>query len=608
MAAEFIGSALLSASLQVAFDRLASTETLDYFKGRELDEKLLNKLNIMLLSINAVVDDAEQKQIRNRHVKAWLDAVKHAVFDAEDLLDEIDTQVSQYKLETESQSSTGKVWNLFNAFVSSFDKGIESRMQEILDRLEYLASRKDILGLKEASGFGVRSESQVSQKLPTTSLLGETVIYGRDVDKEIIFNWLISHTENDKLLSVISIVGMGGMGKTSLAQYLYNDSRMEYEFDIKAWVCISDEFDVFKVTRAILEAITRSTDDSRDLNMVQGRLKEKLTGKRFLLVLDDVWNESHMQWETLQTPFNYGTQGSKILVTTRSMKVASTMRSAKIHQLEQLKEEHCWLLFARHAFQEENPQLNPELKEIGMKIVGKCKGLPLALKTIGSLLYTKSFILEWKNVLTSEIWDFPEEDSNIIPALRLSYHHLPSHLKRCFAYCSLFPKDYVFEKEDLILLWMAENFLQCPQQSKSMEEVGEQYFDDLLSRSFFQQSGADKMCFVMHDLLNDLAKYVCGDFCFRLEVEDAQNISKMTRHFSFLRNKYESSKRFEALRNAEKLRAFLPLSRNPKVFFHDQFWLSGTLVHDLLMSATLVHTCSPILSACVFYLCPVIPL
>jgi len=149
-----------------------------------------------------------------------------------------------------------------------------------------------------------------------------------------------------------------------------------------------------------------------------------------------------------------------------------------------------------------------------MKIVEKGQGLPLALETVGGLLQSKSSVSEWEGVLRSNIWDLPIEDSKIIPALLLSYYHLPSHLKRCFAYCALFPKDHEFKKETLILMWMAENFLQCSQQSKSPEEIGEQYFNDLLSRSFFQHSsGSLKSCFVMHDLLNDLAKYFCGEIC-----------------------------------------------------------------------------------------------
>ena len=170
----------------------------------------------------------------------------------------------------------------------------------------------------------------------------------------------------------------------------------------------------------------------------------------FFLVLDDVWNRNQKEWKDLQTPLNDGASGSKIVITTRDKKVASVVGSNKTHCLELLQDDHCWRLFAKHAFQNDSHQPNPDFKEIGAKIVEKCKGLPLALTTIGSLLHQKSSISEWEGILKSEIWEFSEEDSSIVPALALSYHHLPSHLKRCFAYCALFPKDYRFHKEGLI--------------------------------------------------------------------------------------------------------------------------------------------------------------
>ncbi|RDY11199.1 putative disease resistance RPP13-like protein 1, partial [Mucuna pruriens] len=449
---------------------------------------------------------------------------------------------------------------------------IESRIKQVLDNLEFLSSLKGDLGLKEVIVVGLESGSgsKVSQKLPSTSLVVESVIYGRDYDKEIIFNWLTSDADNCNQLSILSVVGMGGMGKTTLAQHVYNHPRIEEEvkFDIKAWVCVSDDFDVLRVTRAILEAITKSKDDGGDLERVHGRLKEELTGKRFLLVLDDVWNEKREKWEAVQTPLNYGAQGSRILVTTRSGKVASTIQSKKVHHLEQLQEDHCWQVFGKHAFQDDNPELNAEQKEIGMKIVKKCQGLPLALKTIGSLLHTKSSVSKWESVLTSKIWDLPQEDCEIIPALFLSYRHLPSHLKRCFAFCALFPKDYVFVKEHLIQLWTVENFLQCHQQRKCLEEVGEEYFDDLLSRSFFQQSSEDERLFVMHDLLNHLAKYICGDICYRLGVDDkAKCISERTRHFSFPMNHVQYFDGFDNLYDAKRLRTFMPLRTKMDCFF-----------------------------------------
>ncbi|KAJ7982301.1 Disease resistance protein [Quillaja saponaria] len=229
------------------------------------------------------------------------------------------------------------------------------------------------------------------------------------------------------------------------------------------------------------------------------------------------------------------------------------MHSAQIHHLKELTKEDSWLVFATHAFGKEDCNENPSLDPIGRKIVAKCKGLPLALKTLGGLLYTKLSLEELESILKSDIWKMPNDDSNIIQALILSYHYLPSHLKRCFAFCSLFPKDYEFDMEDLVLLWMAENFLQISHKYKRIEEVGNEYFCDLLSRCFFQQSSSNKTCFVMHDLLNDLAKFVSGEFCFRLEGDEAQNIATKTRHFSYLPIYYERIKRFESIHKTLKL-------------------------------------------------------
>ncbi|XP_068501334.1 putative disease resistance RPP13-like protein 1 [Phaseolus vulgaris] len=560
MAAEVVGGALLSAFLQVAFDRLASPQFLHFFRRRKLDEKLL--------------DDAELKQFTDPHVKAWLFAVKEAVFDAEDLLGEIDYELTRCQVQAQSQPQTFtyKVSNLFNSTFTSFNKKIESEMKEVLEKLEYLTHQKGDLGLKEGTYSGDGSGS----KVPSSSLVVESVIYGRDADIDIIINWLTSETNNPNQPSILSIVGMGGLGKTTLVQHVYSDPKIEdAKFDIKAWVCVSDHFHVLTVTRTILEAITNKKDDSGNLEMVHKKLKEKLLGKKFLLVLDDVWNERAVQWEAVQTPLSYGAPGSRILVTTRGEKVASSMRS-EVHLLKQLRKDECWKVFENHALKDGDLELNDELMKVGRRIVEKCKGLPLALKTIGCLLRTKSSISDWKNILESDIWELPKEHCEIIPALFLSYRYLPSHLKRCFAYCALFPKDYEFVKKELILMWIAQNFLQSPQQMIDLEEVGEEYFNDLLSRSFFQQSNLVG-CFVMHDLLNDLAKYVCADFCFRLKFDKGRRIPKTARHFSFKFSDIKSFDGFGSLTDAKRLRSFLPISQcwdsqwNFKISIHDLF-------------------------------------
>ncbi|KAL6329548.1 hypothetical protein AAG906_022099 [Vitis piasezkii] len=500
MAGALVGGAFLSASLQVLFDRMASQEVLDFIRGQKLNGTLLKKLKINLLAVQAVLNDAEVKQITDPHVKEWVDELKHAVYDAEDLLDEIANQDLQRKMETDLKLS-----------LNPFADGVESRVEEIIDRLEFLAQQKMF-------SVETRCGEKLFQRWPSTSVVDESGVYGRDGNKEEIIKMLVSDNSSGNEIGVISIVGMGGIGKTTLTQLVYNDESVKKYFDLEAWVCVSEEFDLLRITKTIFEATTSRglTSDVNDLNFLQVKLKESLNGKKFLLVLDDVWNENYNNWDRLRTPLKVGSNGSKIIVTTRSENVALVMRSVHTHRLGQLSFEDCWWLFAKHAFENGDPSAHPYLEAIGKEIVKKCQGLPLAAKTLGGLLHFKVEAEEWDNILRSEMWDLPSNE--ILPALRLSYYHLPSHLKQCFAYCSIFPKDYQFQKERLVLLWMAEGFLQQPKSKKRMEEVGDQYFHELLSRSLFQKSSSRNSCFVMHDLVNDLAQLVSENFVRHLSI------------------------------------------------------------------------------------------
>ncbi|XP_034701515.1 putative disease resistance RPP13-like protein 1 [Vitis riparia] len=578
MAGAIVGGALLSASIEVLLHRMASREVLTFLPRQRLSATLLRKLRIKLLAVQVVLDDAEAKQLTKSAVKDWLDTLKDAVYDAEDLLDDITTEALRCKMESDAQTSATQVRDITSASLNPFGEGIESRVEEITDKLEYLAQEKDVLGLKEGVG------EKLSQRWPSTSLVDESGVCGRDGDKEEIVKFLLSHNASGNKISVIALVGLGGIGKTTLAQWVYNDRRVVECFDLKAWVCVSDEFDPVRITKTILKEIdsgaSEKYSDDSDLNLLQLKVKERLSKKKFLLVLDDVWNENYNNWDMLQTPFTVGLNGSKIIVTTRSDKVASVMRSVHIHHLGQLSFEDCWSLFAKHAFENGDSSLRPELEEIGKGIVKKCKGLPLAAKTLGGALYSELRVKEWEFVLNSETWDLPNDE--ILPALRLSYSFLPSHLKRCFAYCSIFPKDYEFEKENLILLWMAEGFLQQFESKKTMEEVGDGYFYDLLSRSFFQKfNSRRKSYFVMHDLINDLAQLVSGKFCVQLKDGKMNEILEKLRHLSYFRSEYDPFERFETLNEVSGLRTFFPLNlrtwprwdkaskiREPSILYH----------------------------------------
>ncbi|KAK9192530.1 hypothetical protein WN944_003223 [Citrus x changshan-huyou] len=358
---------------------------------------------------------------------------------------------------------------------------------------------------------------------------------------------------------------MGGVGKTTLAQLVYNDDRVQRHFQIKAWTCVSEDFDVFRVSKSILNSIASDQcKDKDDLNLLQVKLKERLSGKKFLLVLDDLWNENYNSWCTLSCPFGAGAPGSKIVVTTRNLDVAKLTRAYPKYGLKELSDNDCLRVLIQHSLGARDFSMNQSLKEVAEKIAKKCKGLPLAAKTLGGLLSGKDDLNDWEFVLNTNIWDFREDKCDIVPALRVSYHFLPPQLKRCFAYCSLFPKDYEFEEDEIILLWTAEGFLDQQYNGRKMEDLGRAFFRELHSRSLFQQSSKGASRFVMHDLINDLAWWAAGEMCFRmddtLEGENGQKFCQSLRHFSYIRGQYDGEKRLKSVSDVEHLRTFLPVN------------------------------------------------
>ncbi|KAM5585099.1 putative disease resistance RPP13-like protein 1 [Rosa sericea] len=559
MALAVVGGAFLSSALAVLFDRLASRPVVDFIRGKKTTAALLHKLKMNLLSVNKLLDDAEEKQLRDSGVREWLNDLKDVLYRADDLLDEIKTEVLRCKMEQEDSgsSSTNQVLNSSSISIHQLDK----RIQEILDELEPIVNAKNVLDLKE----GVKDRQRA--RLPTTSLVVESSVYGRDEEKEAIIKLLLADGITGNKTEVLPIVGMGGLGKTTLAQLVYNDDRVKQHFDHQSWFCVSEGFDITKITEYIYGSLTSEVCNITDLDILQVKLKTALTGRKFLFVFDDVWTVKEGEWELLSQPFESGGHGSKIIVTTRDKGVAAGMDKGvadwmgtlESQHLMPLSEQNCLSLFSKHAFKNAGVTADLSLEMIGKQIAKKCKGLPLAAKSLGALLRSEPNIEKWEEVLNNDIWELLDKNSDILPALWLSYHYLPPHLKRCFAYCSIFPQDYEFHKSKLVLLWMAEDLL--PSKSKStFEEVGENYFDDLVSRSFFQHAPnqySGEALFTMHDLLHDLANFVSGEFCVRLEDNDSvlENVSK-SRHFSCM-DASAVIDQWDSLYEAKYLRTFL---------------------------------------------------
>ncbi|GMN64518.1 hypothetical protein TIFTF001_033591 [Ficus carica] len=360
MAEVLVAGALLSGFINVLCERLMTNEALDFFRGKKLIAKLLLELKIKLLSANALLNDVEKKQFRDENVRKWIKELKDVIYGADNVMDKLNTEALRRELEE--------------------GDGSGSKASQCL---------KCIPTLFRTSPFentGV-DQSRPLQKLLAPLVVKESDVYGREAYKEAIVKLLLSDVNCGDKISVISVVGMGGM----------------------------------------------------------------------------------------------------------------------------MSEEDCMKLFKKHVFGNVDSEIPLALREAIIEVVEKCKGLPLAVKAIAGLLRSVSNPGEWSKILQNDVWELQFQENqknNIHPALRFSYHFLPTQLKRCFAYCSIFPKDYEFkeaDQEQLIWLWMAERLLQ-PEKGKTMEEVGEDYLKALVSRSFFQQSKRDgKSILHMHDLVLDLA-------------------------------------------------------------------------------------------------------
>ncbi|XP_057744498.1 disease resistance protein RGA2-like [Arachis stenosperma] len=541
MAGVLVGGAFLSGFINVVLDRLISADAVNLVVGKKLSPHLVERLKNVLTDAGALVDDAELKQLDNHDVKDWLNCLRDALYTADDLLDRICTKAATQK----------GVRNFLPSFLNSEDRKMVNEIERVVRRIEDLENRKGKLGLEKIS------TATFSWKTPSTSLVRGNV-YGREDDKKALIKML--NDNNEHHLSVISIVGMGGVGKTTLAQWMYNNAELMDGFDRKAWVCVSESFNIVETTRNIVKEITTNAQDLDSFNSIQDALKKGLSKKKFFIVLDDVWSNDHHQWKDFLAPFQYGVKGSTILLTTRKEDVGSVVQTNyHPHYLIPLSEDYCWSVFAANAsFPESNG--NPTLEGIGRSIARKCDGLPLAAETLGCLC-RRHVAEEWEKILRSDIWEFSINDSKIIPALLVSYHQLPSYLKRCFVYCSLFPKDYHFEKDELILLWIAEDLLRLPKRGESLEEVGCKCFEELVSRLFFKKLQDDDEYFVMHDLLHDLAIFLAGDFYCRIEELGEQEEKKvLTRHFSYFppaRLDHPISKVFNSNAKLESLRTSL---------------------------------------------------
>ncbi|XP_034678963.1 putative disease resistance protein RGA4 isoform X2 [Vitis riparia] len=404
------------------------------------------------------------------------------------------------------------------------------RLKDIKERIDEIVEQMNLLNLVQ--GNIVQREVESSWR-ETHSFVLTSEIVGREETKEEIIKSLVS-SDNQEILSMVAIVGIGGLGKTTLAQLVYNAETVVQYFEPRIWVCVSDNFDVKSLVKKILKEVCEQDVERLELNGLKNLLHEKISEKRCLLVLDDVWNENSEEWDRLKSLLMVVGRGSKILVTTRHSKVASIMGINSPFLLQGLKDTLAWDLFSKIAFTEEPKKVHPKFVEMGKEIVNMCKGVPLVIKTLGTILRLKPEESHWLSIKNNgNLLSLGAGSDNVLSVLRLSYNDLPIYLKPCFTYCVLFPKDYEIEKNMLVQLWMAQGYIQA-------SDVGNQYFKELLSRSLLEVAKKDvddniSSC-KMHDLIHDLAQSIVGSEVLVLEDNvEKEKILDRVYHVSFFK-------------------------------------------------------------------------
>ncbi|KAK2977173.1 hypothetical protein RJ640_000424 [Escallonia rubra] len=470
----------------------------------------IGRLAERLVEVQALFCRAESK---GPTTVEWMNSVDTVAYDAGAVLDALTYYEANRKEEHTRARFKTKVRNFIYSSKNPivFRRKMARMIDDISDRLHLLCGNgPDNLGVMPAAVNSDQPRYIISQEY---SLVQDSV--ERDHDTSAIVDQLLSGGDGKFNLPVVAIVGMGGIGKTTLAKRVYNSKAVSGHFDERMWVCVSDDFDVTRLLGRILEFLIGTHLHMLDIEEITQLLRENLNGKKYLLVLDDVWSDIPHKWESMRRALlNCGTStGSTIVVTARSHEVADATKPSYLHKLLQLDDDKSWMMLSHIAFAVGGATWTPELDRIGKQLVKRCRGVPLALKVFGGLLYTKKDKWEWLSILDgtssspSSIW----RSGSIFPSLMLSYIHLPSmSLKNCFAYCSLFPKDWYIEKERLVQLWMAAGFLHPPDGSGfAMEDVGHNFFNTLLSRSFLEDARKDEDGNVigckMHDHMHDLA-------------------------------------------------------------------------------------------------------
>ncbi|PHT63352.1 hypothetical protein T459_32716 [Capsicum annuum] len=530
-------------------------QTLEQFQERHpvliqgQTAKTLESLHNTAEYFQNFLEEASKSRFDPEKIKSFEEIIRSAANDAEDVIE--------------------MCWTCVNASESSLNKNLRRNLRPVVKRINTIrnevmetvsdfstSSRNDHRFLESVGDFLIDSTSSRSNRM-LQHLEGD-IVQGLDEDLEIIVRRL---TEPLSDLQIVTISGMGGIGKTTLARKAHDHLKIRYHFDIRVWVTISQVYGSRNVLLEALHCISKQTNidiekdyEKKDDNELADLVQKKLKGPRYLVVVDDIWSTD--VWDSIRAIFPDCNNKSRILLTTRETKVAIYVNPVSPHEMNTLNLENSWKLLRDKVF---GPKYDhpPELEEIGKQIAEKCQGLPLTISVIAGHLSKVARTLEsWMDVSRTMGEIIASHPDKCLGVLGLSYHNLPNHLKPCFLSMGSFPEDYQAETWRLIQLWIAEGFIRRPESDKSLEEVAEDYLEDLISRNLIivnkrRFNSEIKVC-GMHDLLREfcLTEVEMKKF---LHVERTDVVLTLStqkyngRRFSFQINSYSDDRRFKLL-------------------------------------------------------------
>nr|UBY07308.1 NBS-LRR disease resistance protein [Dasypyrum villosum] len=478
-----------------------------------------------LSAMNAALEKLEFMEKLEPGTKDWRDHVREMSYDMENCIDDF------------MQDIGGADANASAGFVKRMSR-----------RLKTLRVRHRIAGqIEELKARAVEAnERRIRYKIddcntscgsvdidPRISVIYRDVagLVGTDGPKKEVVSLL---TVTEKKLKVVSIVGFGGLGKTTLANQVYDD--LEGQFDCKAFVPVSQKPDMPRLLNSLrLKLGINVSSGICEVQDIIVQLREHLADKRYFIIVDDLWDEE--AWNIIRCAFPENGNESRVIVTTRVEAVAisaCSYRYEHIYKMKPLSAEDSRRLFTSRVFGSEN-KCPSNFEDVSNEILKKCGGLPLAIITIASLLASRRerSRTDWENIRNSLGAQFAINPTlkGMRSILNLSYVNLPLHLRTCFLYLGMYPEDYEINRDDLVQQWIAEGFV-SNLHGTNLEDVGISYFNELVNRSLIQPAivRLGQVCYKVHDMMLDLILSKCAEDNFNSVAYTSEDMARLSDH------------------------------------------------------------------------------